>query len=441
MQTKFNILHVCSTWRTAALNTPRLWCDLDYIDISATLPLEFYHAWLRRAASVPLNLKIFPAGSWGGNKYWSQATEILHTHCRALGTLHLGLPNEDAGCSPPPLFPPPHRPTNLRNLIIESYDDCIHNNLVNIPWNQLSRLEFRVEYDMRFISASQRAGILSQTVNLTHLVADLGPDTRFSPSSIRLLYLPQLQTSKVSWTDHEDCFPRIIPHSFIDLFDKLFIPALRFLTIKTSRGADALVLPAFTSLAARCQFALESLHIRILHWDANGAGFPGLVEALTCTAEAGLLPNLVDISVGVNSYDGLLPAFADMVTSRRASSNVAIHDFALNAHTFIENFAENVDVWDTITPSLNSSSKAANEYALSRLEKPINAASNTGLRGSVEFEHFDQRLAFGADVETVVLQVAQVDHDNPQADDDNLSYWDKASAWGCMDPHSRQQWF
>ena len=201
MWTNINILRVCSAWRTAALNTAALWSELLYGD-GGTLPLEFYNLWLSRAASVPVNLDIWP-GYGGEGSYWSGAAKILHTHCNALGTLKLKLPGEDSSISVPPLFAHPHRPTNLRHLTIHSYDDCIHKAVTNIPWIQLSSLEFRVKYEYRFISPAQLAGILAQTMHLTRLLADLGPDPRFGPSPPRVLNLPRLHTLDISWGDDE----------------------------------------------------------------------------------------------------------------------------------------------------------------------------------------------------------------------------------------------
>ncbi|KAJ6471474.1 hypothetical protein C8R45DRAFT_1218082 [Mycena sanguinolenta] len=164
MQTKVNILRVCSSWRAAALNTPTLWHEVNYAD-SGTLPLEFYHAWLRRAAAVPLDVNIWPTFGCGDDGYWAGVVDLLHTHCRALGTLHLKLPTEDGGISLPSLFAHPHHPTNLRNLTIHSYDNHIHSTLSNIPWVQLLRIELRVRHDSRFISPTQLASILSETVH------------------------------------------------------------------------------------------------------------------------------------------------------------------------------------------------------------------------------------------------------------------------------------
>ncbi|KAJ7346057.1 hypothetical protein DFH08DRAFT_809896 [Mycena albidolilacea] len=332
MWTNINILQVCSAWQTAALNTPALWSELLYGD-SGTLPLKFYNLWLSRAASVPVNLNIWPV--YGGeNSYWSGAAEILHTNCNALGTLKLKLPGENSPISMPPLFPHPHQPKNLRNLTIHSYNDSMHKALTNIPWIQLSSLEFCVKYEYRFISPAQLAGILAQTRNLTRLLADLGLDPRFGPSLPRVLNLPRLHTLDIFWGDNESYYNGIVPHSFIDLFDKLSVPALKSLKLGIGKDVSAFVLLALTSLVARCAVALESLHCGIgmwcpispaaspadaivgllreslsliyFRWGSDGCDLPDLVEALThtdgdCTR---ILPKPVDILLQLDSYEG-----------------------------------------------------------------------------------------------------------------------------------------
>ncbi|KAJ6470334.1 hypothetical protein C8R45DRAFT_422722 [Mycena sanguinolenta] len=459
MQTNLNILRVCSTWRAVALNTPALWCELR-CELVGTLTLDVYHSWLRRAASVPLNLHIWPRGGWGGAKYWAGAAEILHTYCRTLGTVNLKIPG---GLALTPFFPPPHRPTALRNLTIHSYDDCIHNTLSNIPWSQLLRLELREEYEGRFISPTQLASILSQTVHLTHLVANLGPDRTFGPSPARLLHLLELHTLEISWIDPEGNFGGIIPHSFIDLFDKLHAPALKFLTITTSEDADAFVLPALTSLAAHSKCSLESLHIGMgafrspvsssmdtlatllrdlptltsLHW--RGADLPGLTEALIRTTgdDRALLPKLVDISLVLNSYDGLLPGFVEMIRSRRVSLNshpptvAVLRQFHLQgANPYVEDLDDDADDDEYVEkpPQLSPTSKTANEDALTRLEELLaNANLQCSLRGLVDFRHFDQKLTLTA--RDIVVpqkhrQLAHVDGDiHLHCDDELVWHW------------------
>lgn len=333
MWTNINILRVCSAWRTAALNTPALWSELLYGD-SGTLPLEFCNMWLSRAASVPVNLTIWPM--YGGeNSYWSRAVEIFHTNCNVLGTLKLKLPGENSPTTMPPLFAHPHQPTNLRNLTIHSYDDSIHKALTNIPWIQLSSLEFRDKYEYRFISPAQLAGILAQTMHLTRLLANLGPDLRFGPSPPRVLNLPRLHTLDISWGGDQRYHDGIFPHSFIDLFEKLSVPALKSLKLGIGEDASAFVLPALTSLVARCAVTLESLHCDIgmwcpispaaspadaivgllrespslisFHWGSDGCDLPDLVEALTHTDgdRTRILPKLVDISLRLDSYEGV----------------------------------------------------------------------------------------------------------------------------------------
>ncbi|KAF8179400.1 hypothetical protein K438DRAFT_1977452 [Mycena galopus ATCC 62051] len=452
MQATLNILRVCSSWRAAALNTPTLWCELHYAD-TGTLPLQFYRSWLRRAASVPLHLLIWPYLGCGEDSYWIGAVELLHTHCHAIGTLNLRLPVEDSGSRIPALFPPPHQLTNLRNLTIHSYDDCIHDTLSNIPWSQLSRLQFLVGYDTRCISPSQLAGILSQTVHLTHLVVNLGPDTRFGPSPTRELRLPSLHTLEISWIDRERQFDGIVPHSFIDAFDKLSVPELKSLMVTTSKDANTFVLPALTNLTARWRFPLESLHITMFeassaalpvdtlvgllrgfptltsfHWNTDGGNLPGLVESLTCSVgDDALLPNLIDISLELNSYDGLLPAFADMVTSRRLSNSqslviASLQRFHLKAAVaYVQDFEQNEE-------ELSSVSKTSNEEALRRLEESTVANSDTSLHGSLDFRHSDQKLALN-ERETSVEQMLEM----PQVDGDNFLYYDDDLVWNWMD--------
>jgi hypothetical protein len=235
----------------------------------------------------------------------------------------------------PPLFAHPHQPTNLRNLTIHSYDDSIHKALTNIPWIQLSSLEFRDKYEYRFISPAQLAGILAQTMHLTRLLANLGPDLRFGPSPPRVLNLPRLHTLDISWGGDQRYHDGIFPHSFIDLFEKLSVPALKSLKLGIGEDASAFVLPTLTSLVARCAVTLESLHCDIgmwcpispaaspadaivgllrespslisFHWGSDGCDLPDLVEALTHTDgdRTRILPKLVDISLRLDSYEGV----------------------------------------------------------------------------------------------------------------------------------------
>ncbi|KAJ6447761.1 hypothetical protein C8R45DRAFT_1047354 [Mycena sanguinolenta] len=461
MQTNLNVLRVCSTWRAAALSTPALWCELHHAD-TGTLPLEFYHAWLRRAASVLLDLNIWPYLGYGEDDYWTGAAEILHTHCRALGTLSLRLPVADSGPSVPTLFPPPYQPTNLRNLTIHSYDDFIHIH------SQISR-----GYSMRFISLAQIAGILSQTAHLTHLVVDLGPDPQLDACSTRVLPLPQLHTLKISWIDNEGQYDGIAPHSFIHLFDILLVPELKSLTMTTSKDADLFVLPALTSLAARSEFPLESLHIRMcdpsssapspvdtfvgflrdfptltsLHWHSAGMKLPGLVEALTHTAtNYTLLPDLIDISLAFDGYDALLPAFVDMVSSRRLSNRQSLTATSLryfHLKTVVPHIAHSVSSAsrghgrgrarvfapnNARGPTIPIPIKTANEAALARLEELLTVNSNEpALRGTLDFQHADQKLVL-LERETAVredgFELAQVDGENYlYCDDDLVRHW------------------
>ncbi|KAJ6456887.1 hypothetical protein C8R45DRAFT_1081998 [Mycena sanguinolenta] len=458
MQTKVDILRVCSSWRAAALNTPTLWHELHYVD-TGTFPLEFYHAWLRRGAAVPLDLNIWPILAGGDDGYWAGVVELLHTHCRALGTLHLKLPTEDSIISLPSLFAHPHQPANLRDLTIHSYDERIHSTLSNIPWTQLSRLEFRVQHDYRFISPTQLASILSQTPRLTHLVANLGPDGGSGPSAARVLPLLELQTLEVSWVDPEGYFEGIAPDSFIDLCDKLFVPLLKSFTITTGENANPFVLPALASLTARCKFPLESLHIcsfvplraspvdtlvrllrdlptlTSLHWLTSWSDVPGLVEALTYTVDGGhtLLPDLVDISLEFNSYDGLLPAFADMVTSRLASTYssptvTSLRQFNLKTTLYGMNFEQDVE---EKRPYLISASKTANEDALSCLDELLK--TNTVLRGSLQFQHLDQRLTLAERNSSVHRGILRMQ----RLDGDNLLYCDDDLVWRWVDSQTQ----
>ncbi|KAJ7823813.1 hypothetical protein B0H14DRAFT_3145925 [Mycena olivaceomarginata] len=408
------------------------------------------------AASVPVDLNIWPA--YGGeHSYWSGAVEILHTNCNALGTLKLKLPRKNSSISMPPLFAHPHQPKNLRNLTIHSYDDSIHKALTNIPWIQLSSLEFRVKYEYRFISPAQLAVILAQTMNLTRLLADLGPDPRFGPSPPRVLNLPRLHTLDISWGDDESYYDGIVPHSFIDLFDKLSVPALKSLKLTIGKDASAFVLPALTSLVARCAVALESLHCSIgmwcpispaassadaivgllrespslisFHWGSDGCDLPDLVEALTHTDgdRTRILPKLVDISLRLDSYEGILPGFADMVASRRISDSqsqtpTSLRRFSLKAYRdFPLSDYDDVDHFEL--PSLSSDSRTANDDALRRLEE----FTRNGLSGSVDFRHFDQTLKL-VDAKAAVRQgwvtLSKVSGDNSlYCDDNTVWHW------------------
>ncbi|KAJ6474830.1 hypothetical protein C8R45DRAFT_1010663 [Mycena sanguinolenta] len=456
-QTKLNILRVCATWRAVALDTPLLWRELHYTDYDA-LPLEFYHIWLCRAASVPLDLDIWPTRGPGDSRYWAGAAELLNTHCRTLVMLRLKLPIwQYSRICVPPLFPPPHRPTNLRNLTIHWYDDQMHNTLANIPWSQLSRLEFRIRNEVKFISPTQLASILSQAVHLTHLVADLGPGKGFGPSSIDVLNMLELQTLEISWIEPANGYfdgNGRIPHCFIDVFDKLFAPALKSLTVKIDPSSDTVFLPALTSLAARCQFPLESLHISMpdistdtlidllsrlptltfFHWDVNGTGLPGVLEALTFAGgRHTLLPNLVDISLLVGSYDGLLPAFADMVMSRRASkcdessTVTSLRHFQL--HCSVDSCIEG-------TTLLSSPSQAAKQDAFSRLKDLTVADNNTRFRGLLRSRHLDQELEpakLGSEL-TPGWKGFQV----PRLDGDNFLYCDDDLVWHWVDKQTAE---
>ncbi|KAJ7931695.1 hypothetical protein B0H13DRAFT_1857673 [Mycena leptocephala] len=423
MSTLLNILRVCSSWRAVALGTPGLWSELMYTD-TETLPLAFYDQWLSRAAAVTLDLNIWPSFGSGEDSYWSGATALLHKHCNAIERLSLRLPVEDSGISLQPLFPHPHRLTSLRKLTVHSYDAFIHNTLSNIPWSQLSSIEFRVKYDTRFISHLELVSILSQAQNLTNLLLNLGPDVRFSPSSAQVLPLQNLRSLEMSWTDNKEYYRLgIVPHSFIDLFDKLRVPALKSLTLTVDKHINPYVLPALTGLAGRSGFSLEFLHIELcspiptalspestiaflreqvslnsLHWHSYGRDLSELVEALRYIGidSETLLPNLVDISLGLNSYKGLLPAFTDMVASRRVvkspSQTIAqLRSFHLKA--FIPYRESNDTAYSDDPPPrplLADEIKDANEKASRRL---LDLAKQ-GLRGSLDFQHFDQALKF-----------------------------------------------
>jgi hypothetical protein len=177
------------------------------------------------------------------------------------------------------------------------------------------------------------ASILSQAHNLTNLLLNLGPDVRFSPSSAQVLPLQNLRSLEMSWTDNKEYYRLgIVPHSFIDLFNKLRVPALKSLTLTVDKHINPYVLPALTGLAGRSGFSLESLHIELcspipsalspegtiaflreqlslnsLHWHSYGRDLSELVEALRYIGidSETLLPNLVDISLGLNSYEGV----------------------------------------------------------------------------------------------------------------------------------------
>ncbi|KAJ6522882.1 hypothetical protein B0H19DRAFT_1244334 [Mycena capillaripes] len=425
MRTSLNILRVCSSWRAVALGTPDLWSELTYSD-AGTLPLPFYDQWLSRAAAVTLNLTIWPHSGRGEDNYWSGATALLHKHCNAIERLALRLPVETSRTSLQPLFPHPHRPISLRKLTVYSYDAFIHSTLSNIPWNQLSSIEFRFRYEARFTPPSQLGSILSQTHNLTHLLVDMGPSEGFGPSSAQVLPLQKLRALEISWSDSERHYQLgIIPYSFVDLFDKLRVPALKSLRLAVDEHVNPYVLPALTGLAGRSGFSLDSLHIELaspiraavlpeitiaflreqvslksLHWHSENYDLLEFVEALTHIGigKEALLPNLEDISLGINSYEGLLPPFTDMVASRQAAESlpqtiVPLRSFDLKA--YMQYYYEPDDGADSDGdcpepwPS-DDESKDANEKASRRL---LDFAKK-GLGGSFDFRHWDQALKF-----------------------------------------------
>ncbi|KAF8209435.1 hypothetical protein K438DRAFT_2062618 [Mycena galopus ATCC 62051] len=461
MWTNINILRVCSAWWTAALNTPALWSELLYGD-AGTLPLEFYNLWLSRAGLLPLNLNIWATFGCGEDSYWSGAAKILHTHCNALGTLKLKLPPKDSFISVPSLFDHPHQPTNLRNLTIHSYDDYIHKTLTNIPWNQLSSLEFRVRYENRFISPTQLAGILAQTVRLTRLLANLGPDPRFSPSPPRVLCLPRLHTLDISWGAAESPYDGTgIPHSFINLFDKLSAPALKSLKLGVGKEASAFVLPALTNLVARCAVGIELLHCDIemwcpispavspldtiigllqetpslisFHWGSDGCDLPDLVEALTHTegSRTRILPKLVDISLRLDN-SSRIRRHGGIASGIRLA--IAAPNFSLKTYRHIP-WDDYDDIDHFELPSLSSDSRTANEHALQRLEE----FTTNGLGGSVDFRHFDQTLKL-ADPKAAVRQ-PQVWVIRSKVSGNNSLYCDDDMVWHWVDAQtlSRQQ--
>ncbi|KAF8179395.1 hypothetical protein K438DRAFT_2177461, partial [Mycena galopus ATCC 62051] len=199
--------------------------------------------------------------------------------------------------------------------MIHTYNDCIHDTLSNIPWSQLSRLQFVEKYNIRFISPSQLASILLPTVNLTHLFVNLGPDMQFGQSPTRVLLLPQLHTLEICYKGQYD---ESVPHSFIYLFDKLLVP--------------------------------ENL---------TEMKLPGLVEALTYTAtDHTLLPNLVDIPLEFGGYGALLPAFMDM-------SAVPGEETDMDVGVFAQNNAHG--------PTIPVLIKTANEATLARLRPRLTA--------------------------------------------------------------------
>ncbi|KAJ7439035.1 hypothetical protein B0H11DRAFT_2103114 [Mycena galericulata] len=421
MRTLVNILRVCSSWRAVALGTPDLWSKLTYAD-TGTLPLSFYDQWLSRAAAVTLDLQIWPSYFHGDENYWSGATALLHKYCNTIEKLELRLPVEGGGPLLQPLFPHPHRPTSLRKLTVHSYDALIHSTLSNIPWSQLSSIEFRVQYDTRVVSPSQLASILSQAHNLTNLLINTGPDLGFAPSSAQVLPLQNLRSLEISWIDSEEHYPLgIVPHSFIDLFDKLRAPALKSLGLTVDKHVNPYVLPALTGLASRSGFALESLRIAMssptptalssegtiaflreqvslksLHLHLHNCDLPELLEALTYSGldSETLLSNLVDISIALNSYEGLLPAFADMAASRQAAKSLSQSIAALRSFHLkgIIPYREPDDnsYYSAPEPLLGDEIKEANEKASCRL---LDLAKQC-LSGSLDFQHFDQTLKF-----------------------------------------------
>jgi hypothetical protein len=161
----------------------------------------------------------------------------------------------------------------------------------------------------------------------------MGPGARFGPSSAQLISLQNLRSLEISWIDREKLYQLgIVPHSFIDLFDKLRVPTLKSLTLCGDKHVNPYILPGLTGLADRSGFSLESLHIELrssnpialsaegtiaflreqaslksLHWHSHDCDLSELVEALTYIGidSETLLPNLVDISLGLNSYEGV----------------------------------------------------------------------------------------------------------------------------------------
>ncbi|KAJ7631792.1 hypothetical protein B0H17DRAFT_1150146 [Mycena rosella] len=456
MTALLNILRVCSTWRTVALQTPTLWSELHYTD-TGTLPLDFYDMWLNRAAAVPLNLMIWPSLGCGEDSYWAGATELLHRHCDTIETLSVRLPPEDAELYPSlqPLFPHPHHPTSLRNLTVHSYSELIHSTLSNIPWSQLSRVEFREEYDTRTILPTQLFSILSQTCNLTHLFMNLGP--AFGPLPSRLLLLPSLHTLDIAWIstggDNNQLGSATTLHSLVNLFAPLLVPALK--DFKLSADANTHVLPALTDLTRRSGFSLESLHINLwssipatvsaagtiamlrelpsltsLHWESHDDDFPELTEALTQSDT--LLPNLVDISLGLNSYEGLLPAFAEMIASRRAGTVSLLRSFHLKAYV---PYREDLNGDFESPPPLSDDIKEANEGAFRRLKE----LTQEGPRGSVDFQHSNQTLQLIEPKDAVKENFVEAS----QGSGENLALdWDDDMGWRWVDAAtlSRQQW-
>ncbi|PFH44937.1 hypothetical protein AMATHDRAFT_51850 [Amanita thiersii Skay4041] len=239
---------VCSSWRTIALHTPRLWTTLDFqpcrTSCTATEFIQHVHSWIKRSGDLPLKLKLDFGYRFEGPDWHDFADAILAAYLQYTSrwrSIEISLDDTHTNTVERMLSNPIHAP-RLRSFTLKAddvEDDNFHTPEFSFPaltkfgWAPLTHSLAEINH----ISWHQ----------LTHV--DIGVQISFSPAIEIIQRCPKLVSYSVDLKGigDEDPLdlnpsPKIVHHCLHSLrlsftylcehfFDCLVLPALHTLKI------------------------------------------------------------------------------------------------------------------------------------------------------------------------------------------------------------------
>ncbi|PFH44936.1 hypothetical protein AMATHDRAFT_72107 [Amanita thiersii Skay4041] len=239
---------VCSSWRTIALHTPRLWTTLDFqpcrTSCTAAEFVEHVHSWIKRSGDLPLKLKLDFGYSFEGLNWHDFADVILAAylqytsrwrsvkisfddthhnamdrvlsnpiHAPRLRSFTFKVQDAEDDDFPTPKFSFPALTKFVWAPLTHSLDEINH-----IPWHQLTCVDigFRISFSPALEILQRCPKLVSYSVDLKEVEEEEPQDMKPSPPIVHL----NLHSLCLSFRYLCRCF-----------FDRLVLPALHTLKI------------------------------------------------------------------------------------------------------------------------------------------------------------------------------------------------------------------